>query len=230
MDNPFGQRIPKLRVSLLGPRASHDSLNSVAVLPYLGRRLGRRYREARALSHASAIATCRCPTTLGSQAGLKPNAPAFAIRALGGGLARVGPKLRARAARRGPRTSRPEMALSVPSRIPLHLAPFGARECKNVVIGVRSQVGLIRHADQEISVRPSADRSSPYWVKPGQGGHTKPNQETKLVVQMTLVRSSKAKRGHRSTLRLETTCRRLGSSVRCGASRVWRGSCPGKLI
>ena len=178
MDNPFGQRIPKLRVSLLGPRASHDSLNSVAVLPYLGRRLGRRYREARALSHASAIATCRCPTTLGSQAGLKPNAPAFAIRALGGGLARVGPKLRARAARRGPRTSRPEMALSVPSRIPLHLAPFGARECKNVVIGVRSQVGLIRHADQEISVRPSADRSSPYWVRPRGGGHeTKPRNQ-----------------------------------------------------
>jgi hypothetical protein len=113
----------------------------------------------------------------GSQVELKANAPALAIPALGGRRARVRPKLRAKAARQGPRTSPPEMALSVPSPHPPAPAPFGARECENVVIGARSQVGLIRHADQEIRVRPGADRSSPYWVTPQRGG-----QEAKVVV------------------------------------------------
>ena len=99
----------------------------------------------------------------GAQVGLKANAPALAIPALGDRRARVRPKLRAKAARQGPRTSRPEMALSVPSPHPPAPAPFGARECENVEIGARSQVGLIRHADQEIRVRPGPDRSSPYW-------------------------------------------------------------------
>lgn len=50
-------------------------------------------------------------------------------------------------------------------RIP-HAPPLGARECNNGVIVARSQVGLIRHADQEISVQSRPDRSSPYWVTP----------------------------------------------------------------
>ena len=37
-------------------------------------------------------------------------------------------------------------------RIP-HAPPLGAREGNNVVKSARSQVGLIRHADQEIHVR-----------------------------------------------------------------------------
>jgi hypothetical protein len=121
------------------------------------------------LSHRGAIVACRCPTTFrGSPARLKSNAPASAIPAWGE-RARVRPKLRARGGRQGPRTSRPEMALSVPSPHPPCTAPWGPR-CNNVVIGARSQVGLIRHADQEITVRSSSDRSSPYWVTPERGG------------------------------------------------------------
>ena len=69
---------------------------------------------------------------------------------------KAGSMLRARGARQGPRTSRPEKALSVPSRIPMD-RPLRARAKENVGVWLRSQVGLIRHGDQEIDVQFSRD-------------------------------------------------------------------------
>jgi hypothetical protein len=83
-----------------------------------------------------------------------------------GSTSAVRPKLRAKAARQGTThiTARNGVISSIPAS-PCTCALW-ARECENVVIGARSQVGLIRHADQEIRVRPGPDRSSPYWVTP----------------------------------------------------------------
>jgi hypothetical protein len=164
----------------------------------------------------------------GSQVGLKANAPALAIPALGDRRARVRPKLRAKAARQGPRTSRPEMALSVPSPHPPAPAPFGARECENVEIGARSQVGLIRHADQEIRVRPGPDRSSPYWVTRQRGGQEAKNPRRQGCRCRSRLSTHRWQSGcSSSTLPLEITYRRLGRTVRGVSLRVWRRNCRG---
>ena len=143
-----------------------------------GRRLGRRHQMKRALGHPNAIAACRCPTPqalkLGSNRLRRPwrylrslvDSRAFALS--------FAPKQHDKDhAHHGQK-----WRYQFHPRIPLHL-PLWARECKNVVIGARSQVGLIRHADQEINVRPGPDRSSPYWVTPGRGGSRISPRKTK---------------------------------------------------
>ena len=172
MDNLFAGKSRNRAASLSEgrgtPTAQMQGQMQGATCPCWGSRLDRRAQHERQV-HPSAPATYRSPVitrdhsmiALGTRAGLKANAPTFVAPALRGELAssvlRFAPEEHDKDHAHHGQKWRYQFHPHIPHAPP----PLGARGCNNVVFNARSQVGLIRNADQEISVRSGPDRSSP---------------------------------------------------------------------